>query len=904
MTDNEGESAYSYRNVVRTLGALGLDFLFATDHASDSKQVDGGLSVARCGSTQGAQCNFNSTQPVLNTCQEGGQTKQCILFQGTEARDLNQNRFTMAKQIIYGSDGANEAIARDLETGGFARYRSASIVPQIFMGEEVDAWPEMSRSEYETGDLSYGDRQRYKWSDVSDCLQKSPYRFCTLYDPATLSDKFHQPPPTCTNKTIGQLCREHFSSVLPGPRYFSKDNQGIPHWDISPDPSRQHLVYFPVSGLPDGNGFVASRTTTYGGASRPLDDVVREIESKGVTFLAHPLVSAKPGGQEGPDMVPYSQLSLGMAWSSRAVLGLQFWNENDRLASEVDKGCTLPPPTLVRGVSLPLTVTDPQRAKEILRPCERVYESSLSDGGTSYTSVAPFLGMWAGGDASRPWSWRESVNPQKKYSQLYHGAFIWDRYLRKGLNPGETAQLSAWLPPGEPRKWFMAGGSDAHGDINYRRDGYLCASEWCEARVVDTAIGNPRNLVFVGPPTGPSIPGQLPGTMRRHTNTQIITSLQAALRIAIDKNRDGRLTDGLDFPMGSTFNLFPKEQVPILVEWISSPEFGRVKKIDVYVGTKERTYVPTGHGPSHTVCRGASDNDARDPKGDTLCDEAAGAYLPGWTVLQVDLTGLDPGHGYHGMAQIYLNPYEFGITLEDKRLFYVRAYAQTFGRTAQDSGCTDGRQGPPLAPLAPGKCGDRLAYSNPVWGRYHAVCDSARFAPAGRQSIDLNNDGVPDTCQAPLPDPCPALPVSSPGGGKGFAGAGAMAPLAGTLAIDPQGGGQGDTSGLRSCQMVKSLVFSLAGGDVVAPDLFNGTVESPSSSTTPSPGGVAPGTPQKFQVAPFQIMPRGIEGEPPAESTPGTSSEPAPGVPDQPAPDQPAPPQPKGIKSDVPQSPP
>jgi hypothetical protein len=36
-SDNEGESAYSYRGVVRALGAIGLDFVFATDHASEQR---------------------------------------------------------------------------------------------------------------------------------------------------------------------------------------------------------------------------------------------------------------------------------------------------------------------------------------------------------------------------------------------------------------------------------------------------------------------------------------------------------------------------------------------------------------------------------------------------------------------------------------------------------------------------------------------------------------------------------------------------------------------------------------------------------------------------------------------------------------------------------------------------
>ena len=38
-TDNEGESGYNYRGVIRAMGAMGLDFVLATEHASDSDQI-------------------------------------------------------------------------------------------------------------------------------------------------------------------------------------------------------------------------------------------------------------------------------------------------------------------------------------------------------------------------------------------------------------------------------------------------------------------------------------------------------------------------------------------------------------------------------------------------------------------------------------------------------------------------------------------------------------------------------------------------------------------------------------------------------------------------------------------------------------------------------------------------
>jgi hypothetical protein len=110
MTDNEGESAYTYRNVARALGALGLDFVFATDHASNGEQwIDGKVDADFC----------------------PGRHHACI-----EARDLNPNRFAAAKSILYGPDGANESIVADAQRAGFARL--GANVPQVYMGEEVD----------------------------------------------------------------------------------------------------------------------------------------------------------------------------------------------------------------------------------------------------------------------------------------------------------------------------------------------------------------------------------------------------------------------------------------------------------------------------------------------------------------------------------------------------------------------------------------------------------------------------------------------------------------------------------------------------------------------------------------------------------------------------------------------
>lgn len=737
MTDNEGESGYAYRNVVRALGAMGLDFVFATDHASNSVQIDG----------------------------------------GGEARDLTSLRYIAAKQIMNGPGGANDEIARDAQIGAIANFTSRRLLPQVFMGEEVDVMPEMAQAEFEGDKINYGDGLTYPWSNVSGCLRLTKEQIGEFF--------------SVYNKPVDQFCRERFSyPPIKAGRFFTQDNQGIPVIDTQPEPSRQHMVYFPERGNylrptqpplppPDSNDFVPSSTRTYGGASKTIDQVVQEIQAKGVTFLAHPLSSAKPGSAIGPDIVPYSAVALERAWGSQAVLGLQFWNENDRFKS--------PKIGAVRKHWMDVRMSGDTHFFSYTLPWFTTGFKLPFEGTGSIPSVDHRL---------FPWTWMRSVDGdgvelhRVVASELYQGAHTWDVYLRKGLDPTQTSALS-WLQAGEPRKWFMAAGSDSHGDWNFRRYGQPCLARWCGAPAGDTAIGNPRNLVLAGEPIGIPAPGL--SDVRRHTSGQVINALKhgnfsptdgPALRIAIDRNRNGSLDDD-DFNMGTTFNLFPGEQVPLLIEWMSTPEFARIKKIDVYLGTKDRTYAPDGHGPPHTVCSGQrliSNTEFLKVGGKVeetksgkevrvTCEESAGAYFrQGMGVLRIDLTSpdLDSSIGYSGMARVYLTPNEpFYLSEHSGKLFYLRAYAQTYGRAellfdgpkiagadpAEAANwihtCTDA-QGNPQSPLTPGKCGDRHAYSNPIWGRYNQTC-----GPSG-QSIDGNGNGMPDTCEQSggWPDMC------------------------------------------------------------------------------------------------------------------------------------------------------
>jgi hypothetical protein len=149
----------------------------------------------------------------------------------------------------------------------------------------------------------------------------------------------------------------------------------------------------------------------------------------------------------------------------------------------------------------------------------------------------------------------------------------------------------------------MAGGSDAHGDLNFRREGSITG--WSHA--TDTALGKPRNLLFVGPDRPQAVDGgttiSQPQVAEAFRTGNFAVTDGPALRIALDRNGNN-VIDAADTPMGGVADL---ATVPLLVEWKSTPEFGPVTSIDLYVGAQAGTgdgavWAPSAHG-----ARGASD---------------------------------------------------------------------------------------------------------------------------------------------------------------------------------------------------------------------------------------------------------------------------------------------------------
>lgn len=705
-TDNEGESGYSYRAALQGAAAVGLDFVFATDHASDSEQlVDGDVTDL-------------DWPPILN-------------YETRGLRDLNQPRFDAALGLVHGPTGANAHLASWWPS---TRAR----LPRLFLGGEVDAVPEIpTRPSFpSTGpawQLPYGQDKRL---DLEDNICDAGI-WCSA-DDWSLDELFPA-----------------FIDVHGAEAFSVADLQGINALGLG----RQHILHLPRFAN-EASGFVGSRTTRFGGGSRHLVEghcfsdapcnglgLLPEIGAKhGIAFLAHP--NSLGGGDRGPGSVPYTDYQYAKAFGEQAFTGLEFWNESARRQSDEDHS------TCDFGMF--------------------GYSPVLEGGGNG--DHVP------GHDAHRfelvpvddlaTWQW-STFRFDTDYD-LHNGSATWDNLLRWGLDRGRTSAIP-WLPASEPRKLFAAGGSDAHGDFSYRRNGYFIGL----SSTTDTAIGNIRNLVFAGAPQPPCAEsGCELGTQgpARHTQDQVVDALAAgrfsvtdgpALRIGVDRDGDGVLEDS-DTQMGGTLDLFEGEKLPIVVEWDSTEETGDVARIDLYVGValdpckgdpsctaspddaRTRTYAAEDHfvrleqaesqftgGAGYAPDRDADATHAV-PQSDGTRRYADGYFRPNNVAGRLALRVL--ADTMSGKQTVIIDPDNYTIDGQRPSRLYVRAVAVT-------AACD------PLDPVnhtraLQGDCIARYAMTNPVWSVEQKLGNEC---PIGDRALDADHDGLPDACD-PAPD--------------------------------------------------------------------------------------------------------------------------------------------------------
>ncbi|HSO36411.1 MAG TPA: hypothetical protein VLT33_27990, partial [Labilithrix sp.] len=234
-TDNDGETGYAYRPTLQAMRAMGLDFAFATDHASDSGQVtdlDPIFVDKMPDIPYTPEFLEKIAQDLLNSLLKGATVLQSV----DAARDMNPSRFAYLRKWLNRpandpNPGANAEAMRAF-TGG-------TRAPRIFLGGEVDVIPEISEAERASGVLKYGNNKGYVWGEACWSL---PEKFLALGHYTTLD--------ACPNGRNDLL-----DPVSEGGRYMLKDIQGL----LERMYARQHIVYLPKDGT-DDHAFVSSHT--------------------------------------------------------------------------------------------------------------------------------------------------------------------------------------------------------------------------------------------------------------------------------------------------------------------------------------------------------------------------------------------------------------------------------------------------------------------------------------------------------------------------------------------------------------------------------------------------------------------------------------------------------------------
>lgn len=542
-TDNEGEMGVSYRGTIQAMKAMGLDYAFATEHASGGAQL---TAVARWG-IDSLRDLFPEWVPddiaeeaeewIIDWLNNSGYRAGSPTWGAL--RDMSADRFRHLHWWLNAANGVNAEVGA---SGGSERE------PQIFLGGEVDAVPVVSEEDALAGGFHYGNDGWY-WYD-EPCYGVPDM----LIDHTDFEVVCSQRHPVHGNMVSGMLTASDVRAA-PGADYAINDVQG----PLETAWARQHLIFLPKTAREDA--FVASETSTYGGANRFLNQIIEDDlrrDDKGYAFLAHPIASSGGTGFDriGPDIVPYSEMSLMTAFAADEVLGLQLWNEDARYHTKAAQQ------------NFPM----------------------LHNAGSHADPEFPDELMW-----HFDWDWAE-LEDSPLLVALHQGATMWDQVLLWGITPARLE--AAGKPTNSPRKFYMAGGSDAHGDLNYRREGRFLG--WDKSN--DTAIGKPRNLTFVGRHGGKPSQEQVIGGL---VSGQFSVTDGPALRIAVDTNGNGVIDDD-DVPMGGDFAI-TGATVPLLVEWKSTEEFGGVDRINLYVGVQAEdheglVYAPQEHAGLSSQC--------------------------------------------------------------------------------------------------------------------------------------------------------------------------------------------------------------------------------------------------------------------------------------------------------------
>ncbi|MDR7123012.1 hypothetical protein [Rheinheimera soli] len=613
-TDNTGEAGYSYREAMHAMNAIGLDWVVFSDHANNAEQVsfiafdiDFGILGALVSGDLGFFGELDSYAVLSDMSPRRWRNHWRLLnndsgyysFGPVGANRSNEIAYPIINQRRSGTPGSNTLR-----------------VPTMILGGEVDYIPERAavastqRKTAKTGTVApyietiydmchfYPESRFSALAKYLDDHSNELDLFIDVTSPAQAGDNTNNlvPHPTTGTLVRQRLCKETQTAenISGENRALLKDIQGM-----GIGYSRQHLIHIPASANLYDAGIMGNTTNT-GGATRRLKEIIEteyENAGKGYAFLAHPnaMASGYGLGRLGPDIRPLSKDQLTDAMKSPYILGLQAWNENDKVKTHIANPAVKV--TASRCSSGTITIggaqdgyrkknnPDPKTGYTLGGECKNETMSGWYDG-MLYDPLREL-------DDSKPLSWDEKKT--SRFQETVAGFEMLDLVNLIGMQKSFIRTLP-WLGNSQPRKMFIAGGSDAHGDFNHRRDGIASGTE----SINNTAMGTPRNLVMVGDPEGReviSLEGNQQFEGRAYSHEQIVAGLKSgnfsvtdgpAVRIAIDTNKNGIIDSG-DTPMGGTlvaqgYGSLQNQVIDILVEFKSTADFGHVDRVMLFMG--------------------------------------------------------------------------------------------------------------------------------------------------------------------------------------------------------------------------------------------------------------------------------------------------------------------------------
>jgi hypothetical protein len=228
-------------------------------------------------------------------------------------------------------------------------------------------------------------------------------------------------------------------------------------------------------------------------------------------------------------------------------------------------------------------------------------------------------------DQYNPWGDFDGGNPaDNPYPNgLLTGLALWDDLIR------------ADLATGSPRKVFVSGGSDAHGDFNF--SSHMSLDDYAE----DNAMGKVQTVVFVpGAPVG-TVPPTVDLLAAFAAGRSVATD-GPFLEIGLDGDDDGDWTGARDAQLGDDVLAHPDDPGTLHLRWASLPEFGEIASVTVWLlepGNKTllASVSPPGQGQGFA--------------GDASMD-LAGLLPAGWCALRAECLTDDGGAGHRA----YTNP--------------------------------------------------------------------------------------------------------------------------------------------------------------------------------------------------------------------------------------------------------